>query len=60
MYDVQIILKAENSMLLCANGRVAVLEFISLHIIVKMGVTYMVKLLGLEVQNCKVSSAGPL
>jgi hypothetical protein len=45
-YDVQFILKAEKSILLCKNGRVAVLEYISLYIIMKMGVKYIVKVLG--------------
>lgn len=44
-YGVQIILKAENSILLCENGKVAVLEYISLYIIMKIGVTYIVKVL---------------
>lgn len=46
MYDVQIILKAENSVLLCENGTVVMLECISLYIIMNMGVMYIVKLLG--------------
>lgn len=45
-YGVQIILKAENSILLCENGKVAVLEYISLYIIMKIRVTYIVKVLG--------------
>jgi len=45
-YGVKIILKAESSILLCENGKVAVLEYISLYIIMKIRVTYIVKVLG--------------
>jgi len=45
-YGVQIILKAENSILLCENGNIAVLEYTSVYIIMKIRVTYIVKVLG--------------